>query len=102
MTKSLNSFSPDWVSPTGSTIQRLMNKAGCDRGELAEALNVSDEVLDKIINGEQTITKDMAHRLGSFFGSSAEFWTKREKKYRDEIGRLGKLNAAQDNTEAAE
>lgn len=91
--RSLDIFSPDWVSPTGATIQRLMNKAGCDRGELAEALNVSGEVLDKIINGEHTITKDMAQRLGSFFGSSPEFWTKRERKYRDEIVRLGKLRS---------
>ena len=96
MTKGLNSFSPDWVSPTGSSIQRLMNKAGCDRGELAEALNVSDEVLNKIINGEQTITKNMAHRLGSFFGPSHEFWLKREKIYRTEIVRLRKLRSLND------
>ena len=94
--RSLDIFSPDWVSPTGATIQRLMNKAGCDRGELAEALNVSGEVLDKIINGEHTITKDMAQRLGIFFGSSPEFWTKRERKYRDEIVRLGKLRSLND------
>jgi len=96
MTKGLNSFSPDWVSPTGATIQRLMVKAGHSRRVLANALDIPDEVLDKIINGEQTITKDMARRLGSFFGSSAEFWTKREKKYRDEIVRLGKLRSLND------
>ena len=94
--RSLDIFSPDWVSPTGATIQRLMNKAGCDRGELAEALNVSGEVLDKIINGEQAITKYMAYRLGSFFGSSHEFWIKRKRKYRDEIVRLVKLRSTND------
>ena len=28
MTKSLNTFSPDWISPPGATIQRLMVKTG--------------------------------------------------------------------------
>ena len=91
--RSLDIFSPDWVSPPGATIQRLMNKAGCDRSALANALDVSLEDLDKIISGNAVITKDMAQRLGSFFGSSPEFWTKRERKYRDEIGRLGKLRS---------
>ena len=102
MTKSLNTFSPDWISPPGATIQRLMVKTGHNRSALANALDVSLEDLDKIISGNAVITKDMAQRLGSFFGSSPEFWIKRERKYRDEIGRLGKLNAAQDNAEAAE
>lgn len=94
--RSLDIFSPDWVSPTGATIQRLMNKSGCDRRALANALDVSLEDLDKIISGGAIITKDMAHRLGSFFGSSHEFWIKRERKYRDEIVRLGKLRSIND------
>lgn len=94
--RSLDIFSPDWVSPTGATIQRLMNKAGCDRRALANALDVSLEDLDKIISGNAVITKDMAHRLGSFFGSSHEFWIKRERKYRDEIVRLVKLRSTND------
>ena len=100
--KSLNSFSPDWISPPGATIQRLLVKTGRSRQALANALDVSDEILDKIISGKAVITKDIARRLGSFFGSSPEFWIKREKRYRDEMVRLEKLNAAQDNAEAAE
>lgn len=102
MTKSLNTFSPDWISPPGATIQRLMVKTGHSRQALANALDVSREDLDKIISGNAVITKDMARRLGSFFGSTTEFWIKREKRYRDEMVRLGKLNAAQNYTEAAE
>ena len=94
--RSLDIFSPEWVSPTGATIQRLMNKVGCDRRALANALDVSLEDLDKIISGGAIITKDMAHRLGSFFGSSPEFWIKRERKYRDEIVKLGKLRRLND------
>ena len=91
--RSLDIFSPDWVSPPGATIQRLMVKTGHNRSALANALDVSIEDLDKIISGGAIITKDMAHRLGSFFGSSHEFWIKREKIYRAEIVRLGKLRS---------
>lgn len=94
--RSLDIFFPDWVSPPGATIQRLMVKTGHNRSALANALDVSREDLDKIISGNAVITKDMAHRLGSFFGSSPEFWTKRERKYRDEIVRLGKLRSLND------
>ena len=84
----LNTFSPDWVSKPGETIQRLMLKAEYSHSELANELDISTEVLDKIISGDEAITKSIAYQLSRILGSTPEFWLKREKQYRDEIARL--------------
>lgn len=88
--KSLDTFLPDWVSPPGATIQRLMVKAGYDYKELANEIDIPDNVLFKIISGDEVITQDIALQLSSFFGSTPNFWLNREKKYRDEVVRLKK------------
>ena len=84
----LNTFSPDWVSPPGATIQRLMRKVGYSHRELANELDIPTEVLGQIISGDEAITKDIARRLSSILGSTPTFWLTREKQYRDEIARL--------------
>lgn len=84
----LNTFSPDWVSPPGETIQRLMRKVGYSHRELANELDIPTEMLDKIISGDEAITKSIAYQLSRILGSTPTFWLNREKQYRDEIARL--------------
>ena len=43
-------------------------------GQAAEALGVSRQTLDRIINGRSSVTPDMAIRFEKVFGSSAETW----------------------------
>lgn len=90
--RSLDTFLPDWVSPPGATIQRLMFKLGYDHKELANEIDIPDNLLLKILNGDEVITKDIAIRLSNFLGSTPEFWLNREKKFRDEIVRLEKTS----------
>lgn len=84
----LNTFSPDWVSPPGETIQRLMRKVGYSHRELANELDIPTEMLGKIISGDEAITKSIAYQLSRILGSTPTFWLTREKQYRDEITRL--------------
>ena len=89
--KSLNTFTPDWVSPPGATIQRLMRKVGYSHRELANELDIPTKVLDKIISGDEAITERIAYQLSYILGSTPTFWLTREKQYRDEIIRLENL-----------
>lgn len=83
-----DTFSPDWVSPPGATIQRLMHKVGYSHRELANELDIPTKVLDKIISGDEAITESIAYQLSCILGSTPTFWLTREKQYRDEIARL--------------
>ena len=84
----LNTFSPDWVSPPGETIQRLMRKVGYSHRELANELDIPTEMLGKIISGDEAITERIAYQLSCILGSTPTFWLTRDKQYRDEIARL--------------
>lgn len=89
----LDTFHPDWVSPPGATIQWLMRKVGYSHRELANELDIPTEVLDKIISGDEAITKGIACQLSRILGSTPDFWLTREKQYRDEIARLKNLRS---------
>ena len=50
-------------------------------GAAAEALGVSRQTLDKIVNGRGNLTPDMAIRFEKVFGSSAETWLRLQLAY---------------------
>ena len=54
---------------------------GLSVGAAAEALGVSRQTLDKIINGRGSVTPDMAIRFEKIFGSSAETWLRQQLAY---------------------
>jgi antitoxin HigA-1 len=54
---------------------------GLNTGAAAEALGVSRQTLDKIINGRGSVTPDMAIRFEKVFGSSAETWLRLQLAY---------------------
>lgn len=50
-------------------------------GQAADALGVSRQTLDKIVNGRGSVTPDMAIRFEKVFGSSAETWLRLQLAY---------------------
>jgi len=53
--------------------------------QLAEGINVSVEYLNRMIQGEQAITADIALRLGRYFSMSPKFWLNLQGHYDLEI-----------------
>jgi addiction module HigA family antidote len=53
----------EFLSPMGLTQQALATHVGCDV-----------KVINRIVNGRSAVTAEMALRLASAFGTSAEFW----------------------------
>src|ERR1700734_2912815 len=58
-----------------------MPELGLTTGAAAEALGVSRQTLDKIVNSRGSVTPEMAIRFEKVFGSSAETWLRLQLAY---------------------
>lgn len=75
-------FVPRWASPPGDTIKDALNEQHLDRRTLAEALDLSCDELDALLEGEIPLTIRLADRLSSAIGGSIEFWMTRDGQFR--------------------
>jgi HTH-type transcriptional regulator / antitoxin HigA len=90
-------FEPDWLSAPGGTILDVIEERGMSSKDLAGLLGYSLERTEKLINGREAITRDVAALLAERVGGSKKFWLSRESNYRNEVARLqssGSLTAA--------
>ena len=79
---------PDWASPPGDTIARMMISKEIDASELADAMGLSAEDFEAIIAGRRRLTEDDAIVLAANLGSTARFWLARDKAYFLDLARL--------------
>lgn len=49
--------------------------------QIATSLQTTRKTLSAIINGKQSVTPEMALKLGKGFNTSAEFWLQAQKNY---------------------
>ena len=49
--------------------------------KLAEHLNISRMTVNRLVNERQSVSPDMALRLGKLFGNSPEFWLNLQSAY---------------------
>lgn len=61
-------------STPGEILEDLLDCSGISQSELARCLNVSGATINRLINGHQTLSTDMAQRLGRFWGDGARVW----------------------------
>lgn len=67
--------------PPGDFVLEAMEARGWTQENLAEVLGVSATTVNKLIKAKQSITVDMAKRLQSAFGQSAQYWLSLESNY---------------------
>lgn len=82
-------FLPDWASPPGHTIERCMMERGFLKEQFADRMRLTMHQTDKLLSGHLAITDEMAGRLETVLGSTAQFWIRRELHYREALARLG-------------
>lgn len=75
-------FSPDWVSPPGETIEDLLEEHGWTQAELAERLGFTPKHVNDLVHGRVPISASAAQRLSRVLGSTMDFWLVREAQYR--------------------
>lgn len=49
--------------------------------ELAKQLAVPDTRIERLINGQTSVSADMAMRLASFFGTTPEYWMNLQRSW---------------------
>ncbi len=81
-------FIPRWASPPGDTIKDALHEQHVDQRSLAEALELSDEALEALLEGGIPLTIRLAERLTSTIGGSVEFWITRDGQYQADRTRI--------------
>lgn len=86
------SFEPNWASPPGDTISRLMSASGLTEAELADQIGLDDNLVSKLLDGQLQIAGDLAEALSNVLGASPEFWMERHDQYMSDLQRLRSTN----------
>jgi HTH-type transcriptional regulator/antitoxin HigA len=73
---------PARVSPPGRILSRELESRGWTQKDLAEIMGRPQQAVNGIIKGNKQITPETAIELAEALGTSAEFWTNLEAKYR--------------------
>ena len=85
MADTLQTFTPDWISPPGETIADLIEEREWSQVDLAKRLGFTTKHVSLLINGKAPITEETALKLESVLGSSTSFWLSREAQYRAKL-----------------
>jgi HTH-type transcriptional regulator/antitoxin HigA len=88
MIDTLQSFTPDWVSPPGETIADLLEERDWTQVQLAERLGYTTKHISLLINGKASITEETALKLERVLGSTTAFWLNREAQYRAQLAKV--------------
>ncbi|MCU1410104.1 MAG: plasmid maintenance system antidote protein [Rhodoglobus sp.] len=78
-------FAPRWASAPGETIVEALQRRNHTVDDLADALGVSDPIARALVTGAIELTEPFAAALARLTGSSADFWLRRERNYRDSL-----------------
>lgn len=79
---------PDWASPPGDTIQRLMRSREIAYDELADALHLDRQEFHSLLEGKSRLTIELAEGLVQHLGSTVRFWVARDKSYLRDLARV--------------
>ena len=69
------------VHPGEILREEILPGANISKSKLAEYLNVSRMTVNRLVNERQSISPEMALRLGKLFGNSPDFWLNLQTAY---------------------
>ena len=74
--------------PPGETIKDELEFLKMSQVEFSKRMGISEKHISHLVNGEVTLTYDMAIKLESVLGIEASFWNNLESKYREVLVRI--------------
>jgi len=89
---------PNWASPPGETIRRLLAAREVPAEDLADRMGLRTDQFEALILGHSRITLAIAEALAETLGSSSRFWLARDKSYVRELARLGVAGPADEDS----
>ena len=78
----------NWYSSPGETIEEFLEEKGWSQTEFARRMEMSEEVIGRLLRGSAILTEEMAFTLERVLGSTAQFWRNLERIYRNDLARL--------------
>ncbi len=96
MKHELSPFQPDWASPPGETISRVIAQRGVSLEGLAKGLDISVHHAHGLIEGTTKIDDALAKRLADFLGATRKFWLAREMNYRSDVEHIRSISGDED------
>lgn len=76
------------ATPPGVTIQEQLDDRGMTQKEFAKRVDISEEYISKLIDGEVHLTPEMAEKLELVLGVPASFWNKLEAIYQEKLAKI--------------
>jgi len=74
-------FNPNWASPPGETIKRVLNSKGIGFDEFSTNIQLTVDQLTGLMSGKTRINENLAKKFEIHIGGSASFWLKRDIEY---------------------
>lgn len=71
--------------PPGESIKEQLSIHNMTAKECAYLMHLSETQMDLLLNGEISLTPDLAHRLEDVFTVPAYFWNNLERRYREKL-----------------
>ena len=82
-----NEYIPQTVTHPGVTLKEKLEELGMSQKEFAVRTTKPEQTIVKVINGESSLTPDMAVQFESVLGIPANFWLKRQQNYDEAVAR---------------
>lgn len=89
-------FEPEWISPPGSTILRILDRERIPVADFAWELGLPETEVDALCTGRLAINEPLAARLEKVLGVPADFWLVREAQFRADSKKLAERIPAAD------
>jgi len=82
-----NEYAPQTVTHPGVTLSEKLGEMGMSQKEFAVRTGKPEQTIVKVINGESSLTPDMAVQFESVLHIPANFWLKRQQLYDEAVAR---------------
>lgn len=73
------------AAPPGRTIDEQLKNRGITYKEFASSMEMTEEEIKHLLNGETTLTTDIVYRLEKVLSIPSKFWIKLEGIYREKL-----------------
>jgi len=83
-----SNFNPDWASPPGETIKRVLYRKEICFDEFSSDVQLSKKQFTDLMSGTTRINETLAEKFELHLGGSTSFWLKRDQQYVSQLERI--------------
>jgi len=89
--KQINEYLPDYAVPPGQTLLEIIENIPMTQKDLAIRIGLTEQTIDRILNGVQPISYETANKLEMVTGVPARFWNNLEMQYQEQLSKIKQI-----------